>query len=306
MQTNLISVVMPCYNCEKFVVPAVKSILHQSYSNLELIVIDDGSTDNSVAKIKSIQDSRICLIGLNENRGNYAARNLGMKAAGGAYICVMDADDVARPDRIQRQLELLKNNKEAGCVGSQAMVIDETGNIAGRIFKPVISSEELAVLFLIDNFTLHPSLMFRNSMLKRFNLIYDESYVYASDFDFVSRCAQYFPVVNTADNLMYYRKHRSQISSHKRLAQKAYADKIRLCQLNKFNIDLNSEEQTVYLKLFDDTSKLSSAEVEDVHRIVNLIVNANSRQKKYSQAFVLKHYRNLLMNAKSREVRNIV
>ncbi|TDE18687.1 glycosyltransferase family 2 protein [Dyadobacter psychrotolerans] len=306
MHANLVSVVMPCYNCEKYVTSAIKSILDQSYANLELIVIDDGSTDGTLGKIKDFRDSRICLIGLKQNRGNYAARNIGMKAASGEYICVMDADDVARPERLQRQLEFLKNNQDVGCVGSQATVIDEAGNGSGRIFKPVVGAEELAVLFLIDNFTLHPSLMLRHSLLKRFQLFYDESYLYASDFDFVSRCAQYFPVVNTAESLMYYRKHASQISSDKKLSQKACADKIRLSQLNKFDINLTLEEQAVYLKLFDNTSEFISTEIENVYSIVNLIVNANSKQKNYNQAFMLRHYRNLLVTAKDREARNLV
>ena len=83
---------MPCYNAERYVGFAIKSILDQSYRNFELIVIDDGSTDNTNEKIRNLQDPRIRYIGLMENSGNYVARNIGVKAANGAYICVMDAE----------------------------------------------------------------------------------------------------------------------------------------------------------------------------------------------------------------------
>ena len=304
MHTTLISVVMPCYNAEKYVCFAIKSILDQSYANFELIIINDGSTDSTDEKIRNFRDSRIRYIGVKENLGNYMARNIGMKAASGAYICVMDADDIAMPDRLKTQYQFLENNHKVGCVGSQAIVINEAGDMSGRIYKPVVSSEELATLFLIDNFTLHPSLMFRNSMLKRFNLSYDESYQYASDFDFISRCAQHFPVVNTAESLMYYRQHPTQISSDKKYAQKICADNIRLNQLKRFDMLLSSEEGAVYLKLFDNTSKFSSTEIEEAYNIVNRIVNVNSKQKIYNQTFLLKHYRNLLIHAK-RKVQDI-
>lgn len=305
MHTTLISVVMPCYNAEKYVGFAIKSILDQSYRNFELIAIDDGSTDNTDEKIRNLQDPRIRYIGHRQNSGNYVARNIGVKAANGAYICVMDADDIAMPDRLKTQHQFLESNHLVGCVGSQAKLINEAGEVTGGIYKPIVSSEELAVLFLIDNFTLHPSLMFRNSMLKRFNLLYDESYQYASDFDFISRCAQHFPVVNTLESLMYYRQHPTQISSDKKNAQKICADNIRLNQLKRFDMLLSSEEGAVYLKLFDNTSEFSSTEIEEAYNIVNRIVNVNSKQKIYNQTFLIKHYRNLLIHAK-RKVQNMI
>ena len=99
---------MPCYNAERYVGFAIKSILDQSCRNFELIAIDDGSTDNTDEKIRNLQDPRIRYIGLRENSGNYVARNIGIKAANGTYICVMDADDIAMPDRIKTQLQLWK------------------------------------------------------------------------------------------------------------------------------------------------------------------------------------------------------
>src|SRR5690348_1028736 len=96
-----ISVVMPVYNSDQFVSYAIESILKQSFTQFEFIIINDGSTDESDSVIrKYLTDPRIKYIAFKQNRGNYAARNIGMKLATGKYICVMDADDIAFPDRL--------------------------------------------------------------------------------------------------------------------------------------------------------------------------------------------------------------
>src|SRR5690554_6773728 len=96
-----VSVVMPVFNREKFVADAAKSVLNQSFTDFEFIIIDDCSTDETFKILNSINDQRIKLLKLNENRRNYYARNMGMELAKGKYICVMDSDDIALPNRIQ-------------------------------------------------------------------------------------------------------------------------------------------------------------------------------------------------------------
>ena len=103
-----ISVIMPVFNEEKYLHEAIDSILHQTFDRFEFIIIDDASTDNSLAIIQSYADERIVLICNEYNVGNYPSRNKGLEIAVGKYICVMDADDVAYPQRLELQYQYLE------------------------------------------------------------------------------------------------------------------------------------------------------------------------------------------------------
>src|SRR5690554_1848303 len=105
-----VSVVMPVYNRQEYVSDAISSILNQSFADFEFIIVDDGSTDNSYNLISTFKDSRIKPIKLKENKGNYFARNLGMKRAVGKYICIIDSDDISLPDRIQIQHDFMETH----------------------------------------------------------------------------------------------------------------------------------------------------------------------------------------------------
>src|SRR5665647_1154917 len=100
----LVSVIMPVFNAENYLDEAIVSILVQTYNNFEFIIINDASTDRSMEIIKSYHDNRIHIISNNKNLGNYKSRNSGYRISKGKYIAVMDADDIAFPNRIERQV----------------------------------------------------------------------------------------------------------------------------------------------------------------------------------------------------------
>jgi len=104
-----ISVVMPVYNCEQYVSMAIESILKQSFTDFEFIIIDDGSSDSSSEIIQQFKDPRINYLRNIVNRGNYQARNHGMEIAAGKYVCVMDADDISEHERLEVQFQFLES-----------------------------------------------------------------------------------------------------------------------------------------------------------------------------------------------------
>ena len=105
MPTNpIVSVVMPAYNVELYVEEAVRSILNQTFRDFEFIIVDDGSTDRTPEILRTFTDPRIRLLFNEKNEGNYPARNRGCRLARGKYIAVMDADDVALPERLEKQV----------------------------------------------------------------------------------------------------------------------------------------------------------------------------------------------------------
>ncbi len=112
-----VSVVMPVFNCEAYVREAIDSILGQSLTNLELIIVDDGSTDGSPNVLRTVRDRRARVL-RQRNSGAYAARNTGLAAARAEYIASMDADDICHPDRLWLQHEYLRSHRQVGLVGS--------------------------------------------------------------------------------------------------------------------------------------------------------------------------------------------
>lgn len=129
----LISIVIPVYNAERFIEKAIESICNQSYKNIEIIVIDDGSIDESLQIIKSIRDDRIRIIS-RENRGLIASLNEGINLSRGSYIARMDADDISSPIRIEQQVKYFEHHIDCGVLFTGLEYIDENGNIIRKSF----------------------------------------------------------------------------------------------------------------------------------------------------------------------------
>lgn len=135
--SGLVSIIMPCYNGEKFIKETIESVLTQTYTSWELLIIDDGSKDNSVDIIKSYQqDQRIKLI-QQANAGSAAARNNGIRHSQGQYMALLDSDDIWLPNFLEEQIKFMKN-KNAICVCCSYSRIDEKSN---EILKPVIAKK---------------------------------------------------------------------------------------------------------------------------------------------------------------------
>jgi glycosyltransferase involved in cell wall biosynthesis len=161
-----VSVVIPAHNAEAFLAEAIESILNQSFSDFELIVVNDGSKDQTLAITKSYQarDPRVKIVSYRHNKGESAAANLGFAKAQGKYIARMDADDIAHVDRLKLQVAFLDQHPDYIVVGSQAHIIDEHNKIVGKKLFPLTHKaiyEEYGNVHPM----LHPSIMVRKSMI---------------------------------------------------------------------------------------------------------------------------------------------
>jgi glycosyltransferase involved in cell wall biosynthesis len=241
-----VSVVMPVYNREKYVAEAVASIINQTFTDLEFIIIDDGSTDSTFEILKTFNDNRIKLIRKSDNKGNYSARNEGMELASGKYICVIDSDDIALPNRIQRQFEFMEANQKIGLCGSFVKVID-----SDEIITAPENHEEIKVWSLSNIMFRHPTVFIRTEFLKKYKLKYNDSYRYAGDYDFLVKAAHLFPVTNIQEVLLEYRKHPEQISSANKSGQVKVVQQVILSQLNNFKRNITDEEKQLHLALMN-------------------------------------------------------
>lgn len=306
-KTPLVSVVMPIYNREKYVAEAVSSIINQTFTDFEFIIIDDGSTDSTFKILRSFNDKRIKLIRKDKNSGNYSARNEGMQLAIGKYICVMDSDDIALSNRIQKQYEFMESNQKIGLCGSFVRVID-----SDEIITAPEDHEEIKVWSLSNIMFRHPTVFIRTEFLKKYKLKYNESYRYAGDYDFLVRAAHLFPVTNIQEVLLEYRKHPEQISSANKSGQVKVVQQVILSQLNNFKGNITDEEKQLHLALMNRNRIQGKTDFNKLKVWANFLLQINYKKKIYDPLhlsgflkcllkYILKEYHISQLNNKKQE-----
>jgi glycosyltransferase involved in cell wall biosynthesis len=209
---SLVSVVIPVFNADKYVGQAVESALGQTFRDIEVIVVDDGSTDASPDVIAQFGYAVHCI--RQENQGVAAARNTGINAARGEYIAVLDADDVWLPHKLERQMTYFNLNPRLAAVGCGYLMTDEHLNV---IEERVPSKGELSELLLLrSNGGLNGStLLARKQALQQVGG-YDPRLAIPEDWDLAIRLVQRFEVDTVSEVLVLYRQHDS--NSHRNIS----------------------------------------------------------------------------------------
>ncbi|MFC1488228.1 glycosyltransferase family 2 protein [Thermodesulfobacteriota bacterium] len=202
-----VSVVLPTYNSDKYIADSIKSILNQTYSELELIVVDDASADDTVKIIQSFQDYRIKLLQNETNIGLAGSLNKGIKNAQGDYIARMDHDDNAFPDRIEKQVNYMRSHPETGVCGTQAITF---GAKKRKLSYPTQHSD-IMLQMMFRCCMIHPTIMYRKSLLEKYNVSYTEGFP-AEDYEIYSRLLKYTKFANLNEPLIKYRIHPEQLS----------------------------------------------------------------------------------------------
>jgi len=202
---------MPAYNVEKYIGEAIMSILNQTFTDFELFVINDGSTDKTEEVILSFSDPRICYIKNKKNIGIIATRNKSIELATGKYCALLDADDIALPQRLEKQVQFLETNPDYVLCGSWAYLIDSNGKKTGRI-KFITNDNLLKISYLFSNSLVNPSVMLRTEILKKFK--YQPEILIAEDYDLFLRVVNAgLKIANIPHFLIKYRWHGANISA---------------------------------------------------------------------------------------------
>jgi glycosyltransferase involved in cell wall biosynthesis len=207
-QSPKISVLLPVYNAEKYIKQAIDSILKQTFTDFEFIIINDGSTDNSLGVIKSITDKRIIIID-QKNKGLIASLNYGIDISKGELIARMDADDLALPSRFEAQLKLFSENTKLGLCGTS------TENFGALSNRKVRSNNDqfLKCHLLFGPPFAHPSIMMKRKTLIDHNIRYDANFIHCEDFAMWSAMEPYCEFSNVLDVLLKYRVHADQVTN---------------------------------------------------------------------------------------------
>jgi len=207
-----VTVLMTVYNMEKYLRTAIFSILNQSFSDFELIIIDDGSRDGTEQIIKSFHDSRIRYFKNRKNLGISKSANKGINLARGEYVARMDGDDISRFDRLEKQVTFLDNHKDHGLLGSWYYVVDENGSLLSATRKHA-DDKSIRLSMIFENQFLQSSIMMRTTILKE--LMYDHEFEVCEDYDLWCRFLTRTKVANLTDELVTYRWHGTNTSMTK-------------------------------------------------------------------------------------------
>lgn len=234
MNRPMISIIMPVYNASLFLREAIDSILEQTYTDFELIIINDGSTDNSEDIIGYYTDNRIVYLRNKTNLKLIESLNKGLRHAKGKYIARMDSDDMALPNRLALQVEYMEKHCDVVLCGSQIEYIDENGVLLQNSPVYPIEGADLISYSLFKSPIAHPAAMMRRNVLVVHNIYYDADYPHAEDVRLWFELMKYGRVVNLSQKLLKYRISEGQVTNRHREQQKISAFNAR----NEFVIQL--------------------------------------------------------------------
>lgn len=239
----LISCILCVFNGEKYLPSAIDSILNQTFTDFELILVNDASTDSSRELINSYSASRIRYIENEENLGLTKSLNVGIRAAKGKYIARMDADDTCLPQRFEKQVQIFEKNPELGvvfCAGN--------GFIERKVPIDSISHESIKFRLQFENPLIHASAMFNTERIKE-DLFYDERFRTAQDYELWCRLIQQYEFYQIPEKLMKFRKHEGQISQKKGANQRLNVKKIQENYLEQIGISLTDEQLEILRRI---------------------------------------------------------
>lgn len=276
-----ISVLLPVYNAENYLKEAIISVLNQTFKDFELIILNDGSTDNSENIIQAFTDSRIRYVANETNLGLIKTLNKGIALSTGKYIARMDADDICSTNRFEKQFSFLEQNVKVVLCGSWAKIIDEFGNIKGRI-KRIDTNELIRANMLFTTPFIHPTVMIRREAIV--NNSYNQDAKHCEDLELWVRMSQIqdYQFHNIPDYLLFYRIHSLNISVLNADFQTEKRKQILLPYIENLVGNISDDELTIHFSSFSN-SPLSPLEIENLKKWIYLLLEKNKNYKFYNQ-----------------------
>jgi len=225
---------------------AMKSILNQTFSDFEFLIIDDGSTDQSIDQIMLYDDPRIQLIKNKKNLGQSETLNKGLSLARGEYIARMDQDDISMPERLKKQFEFMENNSNIDVCGSWVQLMGKYDGIV----ELETDSERIKISLLTNQNLAHPAVMIRKNTLVKYDFNYNPTITIGNDYDLWVRMFEYCSFANIPDALIKYRMHDNQYSKIMWEQKNAETNRILTNLLKKIGIHLDDSDLIIHKKVF--------------------------------------------------------
>lgn len=295
----LVSVIMPAYNAEKYIGEAIESILAQTYADLELVIIEDCSSDSTLEVIRGIKDERIILAENDVNRGIAFSTNRGIAMSKGKYIALMDDDDVAAADRISLQANYLEEHAEIDILGGWTETIDAYGNHMGYYPEPRTNPRYIKALLLFTwwHFA-NGTTMMRREFWERSGIRYEDDCYGLQDLRFFMKASKTGTISAIHNLLLYKREHGRNESNyrHERCAKERDATyrRFRIESMEESGICLTHDDYDVLNGLLSDlNTDKKKGDLETLYGIFReILIQARQRTDFYRE---LEHVCNRLL-----------
>ncbi len=273
---ELVSVIIPAYNSEDHIEEAVLSICNQTYKNLQIIVINDGSRDKTLEKLKRLQreDPRIEIYS-QDNQGLIATLNRAISLCKGNLIARMDADDISLPERINKQVNLFNNNPKLVCCSVSTEDFGDSNTLVIRSNN----NDYLKALLLFWPPFCHPGAMYKRDLIQSHNIQYNQDFKHCEDFAFWSDLASLGEFSNCSEVLLKYRVHASQVTAQ--YSEAVLENHRRVCNgnLSKLGVQISKEDFLPYIG-----KKKHPKGFVAITSVYLSILESNKRHKVYSNA----------------------
>jgi glycosyltransferase involved in cell wall biosynthesis len=268
-----VTVLMPVYNSDSFVKEAIDSILKQTYTHFEFLIINDGSTDATEEIIKSIHDPRIILVNHPHNQGLIAALNNGLDRAKGKYIVRIDGDDISLPQRIEKQVFELERNPEIGVIGSWFEEFGE--HIQTKLITYKCDDTDIRIQHLFQDQLAAPTKVFRKSLVDQHKLRFDPLYDSAEDYGFNVEMSMHCKLANLPVMLTRKRDHPQNANNLRPQIMKDNSLLIRQKQFRRMGVELNLDEIKLYGQFAYSVFKFSDVVMKEIWTLLERVLNAN-------------------------------
>lgn len=220
---NKISVLIPTYNCDAYVHEAINSVLNQTYKNFEIIVVDDGSTDNTKDVLRPYEEKKLITYIYQNNSVPAVARNTGILNSSGDYIAFLDADDLWMPEKLEKMIKKINDKKKFGMVITSVNFVDLYGNILRTTNYDQMTEDEIKEILMERCIVVMSSVLIQREVFEHIGL-FDENLTYAEDWDFFYRLAREYRIGIINEPLTVYRVRESSLMRDRAKREKLFND----------------------------------------------------------------------------------
>jgi glycosyltransferase involved in cell wall biosynthesis len=286
MKPPVLSIIMPVYNSVNYLAEAVESVLLQTFTNFELIIIDDASTDGSAEIISGFKDDRVKKLRNQQNQGIVYSRNRGLDRARGNFVAQFDSDDIAMPKKFEKQINFLKQNPDFGMVGSWVKMIDSEGKLMGQTWKLPAKPKLIPAIMLFRNYFVQSTIVARKEAIPSGG--YKTGYDVVEDYKMWIEIARKHMVWNLPEHLVDYRVHGASATNSDN-ARLDHQYKLIFADLfSELNIELDDDNFKTHL-LIKHSGPIQNIEaLRQIEEHLKLIVSQNKKMQVYNQKALAK------------------
>ena len=283
MNEPLVTVLMPVYNGAAYLKDAIESILQQTYVDFVFLIINDGSTDDTEKIILSFNDNRIQYVKNAENLKLVNTLNKGLSLVRTKYVARIDADDVSLPERLERQVSYMEQNPDVGVSGTWCRTFGD-GNPA--VIKYEVANSDICFKQLYQIQIVHPSCIMRMSVLNQLDLVYDESYLHAEDYELFTRLSHITKLANIPEILHLYRKHDEAVSILYKNQQKENSLRIIKREFSTVGVDISDLQAEDFCRLnYQDYGNIQMSAME-LKSFLEQLSSANHSSRIFDDCFI--------------------